>query len=375
MTEATSRRLRAIFGLFLPAILIVAGAAFLVMRLSARKNVRLAHQEKVLVTEAQAGPRVDVITVAKSRPEHTLTLLGETHPYLTSTLYAKVSGYLQAINVDKGDTVRDHQVLAVIESPETDHQYQSALADYENKRINAQRAATLVKRQMISQQEADQAETDAKMAKANLAALRTLKSYEILRAPFDGVVTARYADPGALIQNAGASETSALPVVTVSEIDRLRTYVYVPQVEASFVRVGDPALIELPDRPGIKIAARVSRTSEELDPKTRTLLTEIDFYNRSHTVLAGSFVQVSLRIWSPSYLEIPAEALVMRGAKPFVAVISPDDRVHFRPITIASDDGKTVRVQSGIAPGERIAVNIGQQVGEGGRVQPVAGSR
>src|SRR5207253_3116298 len=145
-----------------------------------------------------------------------------------------------------------------------------------NKRLDAERARTLVKRDMIAQQDADQAETDAEVAEANVKALATMKAYEVIRAPFAGTVTARYADPGALLQNAANSQTSALPLVTISQTERLRVYAYLDQRDAPFVHVGDGADVRLLERPGVALPGRVSRLSSELDPKTRMMLIEID---------------------------------------------------------------------------------------------------
>ncbi len=361
--------------LYFLGIAILVGAVLLLARLVKTQKVRVLQEVQARTEAIKAGPSVRVVTVGSTPPERTITLLGEAHPFQTVTLYTKVSGYLHELRVDIGDKVEQDQVLAAIESPETDQQYLAAVADAKNKRLNAERAQTLVKRQMIAQQEADQAETDARVAEANVAALATLKSYEVLRAPFRGTVTARYADRGALLQNAASSQTSALPLLTVSETDRLRVYVYPDQSVAAFIRVGDRAEITLPERPAVKVAARVTRLSGELDPKTRTMLTEIDVNNRSGVLLPGNFVQVSLQLRAKGsgYIEIPAEALVLRGSKPFVAVLTPDNRVNYRPVTIADDDGKTVRIRTGLARGDRVALSLGDNLAEGDQVQP-AGS-
>jgi membrane fusion protein, multidrug efflux system len=323
--------------------------------------------------QADAGPRVEVIRVSEAGAVHTVSLIGEAHPYQEAILYAKVSGYLRDIGVDKGDQVTAGEVLGHIESPETDHQYQAAVADAKNKRINADRAKALVARDMISHQDADQAEADAEVAEANVAELATLRSYEILKAPFDGTVTARYADPGALLQSAANSQTSALPLVTVSETGRLRVYVYPAQADAAFIRVGDPVVVTTPERPELKVTARITRLSGELDPKTRTMLTEIDFENPRGEILPGSFVEVSIKVRSGTAgaIEIPSRALVMRGSKPFVAVLTSDNRVSFRPVVLAEDDGINAWVISGLKRGERLAVNLSSGVSDGGKVQPV----
>lgn len=361
--------------MYILGVLIVVAAAALLNRLMKAQKARVVTEVQARSENVKAGPRVDVMAVSSAPPVRSVTLIGEARPFESVTLYAKVSGYLKDIKVDKGDKVQAGEVVAIVESPETDHQYQAAVADAKNKRLNAERAKTLVKKDMIAQQDADQAETDAQVAEANVEALATLKSYEILRAPFAGTVTARYADPGALLQNAATSQTSALPLVTISQTDSLRVYVYPDQRDAIFIHPGDPAQISMPERPEVKLAARVTRLSGELDPRTRTLLTEIDFDNSRGIILPGSFVQVTLRVPAPAYLQIPSEALVMRGEKPFVAVVTPENKVTFRPVTIADDDGQHVTVLSGLKKGERIALNLGQSVTEGQEIQPVSGEQ
>jgi len=356
--------------LYLAGLAVVVAAALVLIRLLKSRKANVLAEVQTRTEVVKAGPRVQVYTVAPARPVRTIMLLGEAVPYQEVTLYAKVSGYLREIRVDKGDKVEGNQVVAVIESPETDQQYAAAVADAKNKRLNAERASKLVKRDMIAQQDADQAQTDAQVAEANVKALATIKSYEILRAPFAGTVTARYADPGALLQNAANAQTSALPLVRVSQTDQLRLYVYPDQHDATFVHVGDPAEISMTERPGVKLAAKVTRLTGELDPKTRTLLTEIDFDNRRGVIVPGSFVQISLRVRAPGYPEIPSDALVMRGDKPFVAVVTPANTVTFRPIVPSGDDGQHVRILSGLKPGERVALHLGESVAEGEKVQP-----
>jgi RND family efflux transporter MFP subunit len=351
--------------------LYIGGVAMVV--LVAGLALRLRGQRRISETATVPAPTVAVVTAQPAPATRTITLVGEATPYLSATLYAKVSGYLKEIRVDKGDSVRADQVLAVIESPELDHQYEAAVADAWNKQLNAQRAATLVKRDLISQQEADQAEADARVARQTVAALATQKGYEILRAPFDGVVTARYADPGALVQNATGSQTSALPVVTVARVDRLRVFVYPDQSEAYAVRVGTPVEISVPGQPDLRLNARVTRTSGQLDPRTRTLLTEIDFDNHDRRILPGSFVLVTLRLPEPrrAGVELPAETLVLRNGQPFVAVVESDGRLHFRPVRLGSDDGVHVQVLEGVRPGDRVVLNPGESLADGARVQPV----
>lgn len=352
------------------AVLIVLALALLLV-LFVNKRAYIAKEVGERAAEEKTGPEVRVVTAQRSPESLTVTLTGEARPYATVTLYAKVSGYLKDIPVDKGDRVSAGQVLAVIESPELDRQYEAAVVDAQDKKRDAERAKELVGKKYISQQDADHAEAAAREAEANAEALRIQKGYEILRAPFHGTVTARFADPGALVQSATTSETTALPLVTLSQTDRLRVYVYLDQRYAALVRIGDRAEISDASRPEIRLPASVSRISGELDSRTRTLLTELDVQNRRGLVLAGSFVQVSLKLRTAPAVEIPAEALLMKGEQAFVAVIASRNTVSFRPVTIGDSDGKTVRLSSGLDDGEQVVLNPGFGIEDGEQVQPV----
>ena len=350
------------------AVVIAAVMAFLLFTRQ-RGNVEAATQQ--LSAENGKGPSIEVAIARKVAGSDTLRLIGEARPFQTAIVYAKVGGYLRSIGVDKGDSVRANQPIAVIESPETDKQYQAAVADAHNKQLIANRAATLVKKEMISQQDADQAAADSAVSKANLEQIGTLKSYEELRAPFGGTITARYADPGALIQNAAASQTSALPLVEISETSRLRIYIYVDQAHAAFVRTGDAVTILDQAQPSFKLQARVTRTSGEIDPKTRTLLVEIDVDNPHNRILAGSFVQAELKLQTPRYVEVPSDTLIVRGNQTVVAVITPDNTVKFTQVVVADQTGESARLLTGLNEGEHVARNLGERVAEGGKVQVV----
>jgi len=317
------------------------------------------------------GPRVNVIAATRGAATRTVSYVGEGRPYTTVTMYAKVSGYLRTIQVDKGDKVTEGQLLAVIESPELDRQYDAAVADAKSKLADMERARGLLETGAVSLQSFQQTEASARVAQETAASLQAQKDYELMRAPFTGHVTARFADPGALLQAATSSETTALPVVTVSQIDRLRVFIYPDQRTAAWIRVGDPAEVADSTRPNVKVSASISRISGQLDARTRTMLIEIDVDNREGRILAGSFVQVTLSIQVEPYIQIPVEALVMRGDKASVAVLGPDNRVNFRPVTIYDSDAKKVHIASGVDEGEKLIVHLGQSVQEGQVVQPV----
>jgi RND family efflux transporter MFP subunit len=321
--------------------------------------------------EQSRGARVRVAKAAVSPAVRKLTLQGEARAFAQVTLYAKVSGYLKDLKVDKGDHVKAGQVLATIEAPELDKQIASASADAKNKRVNAKRFEALAPSNMVSAQEVEAAQAGALVAEANQAALSTQGGYRVLKAPFAGVITARFADPGALIQSATGAQTGALPIVSVANPDRLRVYVYLDQAAAAYIHVGDAAEVKAPERPGFSRKATVTRASGQLDTKTRTMLTEIDVENKDGAILPGSFVSVSLEYKVPPLVQIPVEGLVIRGDKTLAAVVDEGNKVHYRSVVVADDDGTTVRLVSGLKAGERVALNVGGGVDDGAPVQVV----
>jgi len=366
MNETKRPVLLYLLGLAGAAVAILLVFLLFISRSSQAKTETASRQAAI-----QAGPRVGVLRATRSAGTRKMQLEGEARPFASVTLYAKVSGYLKELRVDRGDAVEANQVLAVIESPELDRQYEGALADAQNKKAMAKRTDALVPSGVVSTQEADVARTNAEMAQAAVEARKSQKSYEILRAPFRGTVTARYADRGALVQNATNSQTSALPVLTVSQNERLRVFVYLDQRAAGSVQVGDPVEIRVPERPGVIRNGKLARLSRELDAKSKTMLAEIDLDNAKGEIIPGSFVLVSLQLSTPSLVEIPFEALVFRGTDPFVAVVDSEMRVKYRPVKIADQDGQKAQLLDGLSEGELVALNLGESISEGDKVQPV----
>jgi len=327
---------------------------------------------QALAQEEARGPRVQVVPVSAGPKERLITLLGDTRAWQTATLYGKVAGYVKTISVDRGDTVTAGEVLATVESPETDRQYDSAIADLDNKRKNDARARDLMAHGAGSVQAADQADAAFTMAVQNVAQLAVMKGYEELRAPFDGVVTARFVDPGVLVQNSTTNQTSNQPVLTIADESKLRVDIYVAQRDVPFVHVGDLADVADAADAARKTRARIARTADTLDPRTRTLLVELDLDNRSQTLIPGSFAYVALHVPLPGYPEVPVAGLVVRGTNTFVADVDRDSQVHLRPVTVASTDGINASLAGGAAVGTRIALNLPDDVTDGSRVRPVA---
>ncbi|HVY47964.1 MAG TPA: efflux RND transporter periplasmic adaptor subunit [Minicystis sp.] len=348
--------------------LLVLAAVAVVLFVWLRDRRAVAAERTTRSRELARGPRVEVVTVRASPPTRDVELPGEARGFQQATLYAKLSGYLRSIHVDRGDRVKKGQALGIVESPETDQEVAAAISDAVAKRITAERVKLNAESGVASAQDLDNAEDAARIAEANLARSRALTSYEILRAPFDGVITARYVDPGALLPAATGSTQAAQPVVDVSTVDRLRVFVYLGQDAAPFVRAGDAATVWQDEKPKDRVEAKVTRTTSALDPRTRTLECEIDVDNRGAVILPGTFVHVALKLAVPPAAEVPNEALVERDGHDLVAVVR-DGAVHFAPIDIGGTDGRVLRVLRGVDSGETVAIDVPVELREGERVR------
>jgi membrane fusion protein, multidrug efflux system len=190
-----------------------------------------------------------------------------------------------------------------------------------------------------------------------------------LKAPFDGTVIARFADPGALMQAATTNQASSLPVMQIADNSKLRVGIYVEQRDVAAIKVGDETEVVDASNPDRRRKAKISRTAGTLDPRTRTLFVEIDVDNSDQFLVPGSFVYVNLRVPVQSYLQIPVTALMQRGGTQQVAVIGPESTLKFRPIKIASTDGAIINVSEGLQVGERVGLNVSNDLAEGAKVR------
>jgi RND family efflux transporter MFP subunit len=365
-----SERRESFFVFYVIAFVFVAVAAGGVYWFYTGKQKRLEEEAKARAAQVDQGPLLATAISVRGPDYRKVSLLGEARPYKTATLYAKVSGYLSRIAVDAGDRVKAGQFIAEIHSPELDAQYRGATAALENRRKLAERTRDLAEKGFFSQQALDNAETDVRTQEDVAREIRTMQGYRTLVAPFAGVVTTRYADPGTLVTNAQSNQTAAQPVVTISDTSKLRVTVYVDQVDASYIKQGTKVEIADSSNPTVKAEAIVSRTSGELDPRTRTMATQVDFDNSKGTFISGAFVSVNLLIPSRSFIEVPSTALVNREGKSMVAVVTDDKHLKFTPIEMAGTDGKVLRVANGITEGVRVALNVPNTVSDGAKVNP-----
>ena len=310
--------------------------------------------------EPPAGPTpsgvdstpVDVQVLKPTRRDlvYTVKLPANVSPLYQTTLYAKVSGYLKWIGTDKGDAVKKDQVVAVIDAPEVEEQYQQAVSDYKIKKLTYERLAKVWNESpdVIAKQDVDVAEASYQGAKHLMEQRVVLRDYTKVRAPYDGIVTARFADPGALIQIATSSATSAIPLFTIMDLNTVRVYANVPQDDSPWVVAGKTAAtVKVTELPGRSFTGTVTRSTLALDPATRSLLVEIDIPNSDHALRPGTFAEVSLGL-----REIP-QALVV---PPQAVISTPKGKSLF---VVEEGKAKSITVQTGISDGHWMEITAG----------------
>jgi RND family efflux transporter MFP subunit len=348
---------------------ILGGVAFLLAQGRRRAE---AEEARARADEAARGQFVEVAEARRSPPQRKVTLSGEVHAFHESTLFAKVSGYLKLVRVDKGDHVADGEVLGVIEAPEVEQQIASKKADVAIKKLTDARYHGLATAGVVSQQDLDQAKAQVNIATADLAALNALRGYQVIRAPFAGIITARYADPGALLQAATSSQ-AALPLVRIADIDRVRVFVYLGQGDALRVHEGDPAEVWSDAHPEQHIQASVARFAKELDPRTRTMLTEIELDNRDAHLYPGAYMRVGLTLADIASIVVPADAIFFDAGKSKVA-LARDGKAHFVAVDMMETDGKNARLLPGtLDEGDRVILHPSDEVSDGAPVRVGSG--
>ena len=350
-------------------IVLVLGGGIATITLT--RGSKVAKETTARATELKEGPVVKISIAKYSTAPKQIVLIGEAKPYLSATIYAKISGYMDQILVDKGDKVTKNQLLATVNNPEIDQQYNAAVADLDNKKKILERDKKLLEKKFISQEDEDLSQTAVTLAEATLRSLTEQQQYKSLRAPFSGTVTARYADPGALIQNAINSQTSAQPIVTIADLNRLRVYVYAEQKDAAFLKVGYAVDITLTENPDLHIKGNVTRIAGELDEHTRMMTVEIDLDNRDQKIIPGSYVQVHITgpLDKNARIEVPSTALVIHKDKSMVAVLDSTNVVHFRTVKVGENTGEKVTILDGLSDGERVALSVGESIQDGQKVR------
>jgi RND family efflux transporter MFP subunit len=394
-----------IWAIFLGACILTAVAFF-------AGYLPMQKRRALIVAEAQEQerslPRVEVIEVGRSKGSSELELPGNIQAITEAPILARADGYILRRMADIGDRVKAGQPLAEIEAPETDEQIRQAKAaleqakasvnqaqsnfkrgeaDTELARVTAQRYANLTTQGVVARQDNDRyqsqyqallagmqalqdaitvAKSNVAAAEANLARLEKIQSYRVVKAPFDGVITVRNVDAGALVN------TGSTLLFRIAQTGTLRTYANVPQTNANSVRVGQQARVTVANLPGRTFTGTVARTANALDPASRTLLVEIHVPNPDGALFPGMYGKVALisaRTNAP--LSVPSDALIVRGDGNSVAVVRPDQTVHLQKVEPGRDYGDRMEILRGLSAGELIIANPGDVVKEGLKVEAV----
>ncbi len=346
------------------AVLVV--AAVVILKSTQLHN--LAGETRQRQAILAAGPWVRTAMVGGRDQGTALTFEGEANPVAATTLYSKLGGFIREMRVDKGSPVRKGDLLALVESPETLRQTQALRSTYENLQHTAERMQELGRQGIANAQDVENAVSAARVAKENLAYQLEVENYSRIVAPFTGTVAARFVDVGAFIQNATTSMSSQ-PIVSLADTSRVRVDFYLDQGTAALARVGQPVEVSPAGRPDLVVRARIDRLAGSLDTRSRTMLAEAELDNPDGHFLGGSYVKVVLRLPNASSrLEIPAEALLMRGEKAFAAAVE-SGRVRMLPLVLGEDAGNQVRILQGLQAGTRVILNPNPGLEDGDPVQ------
>jgi len=354
---------------FIPLFALVAVLALSFGLVFARENL-IVRQTHELEQQNSLGPRVLVVPLKQTSSITSLDLPGSVHGYIETPVYAKVAGYMKTIRVDKGDRVRKGDVIAIIESPETDSQVANTLANYKLQAVTDRRYQYLLENGVIAQQDADNQHALMLQSWASYQQALAYQRYEVVRAEFDGIITARYVDPGALIPQV-TSPSTANPIVAMATLSPLRVYANAPQSVSPFVHDGDAAAVTITEFPGRKFIGTVTRHPDALDQTTRTMLVEVDLPNHDLSLLPGMYADVQLSTGEGAgALLVPDDALIFRHDKIFVPTVR-NGRLHLAAVNLGHDDGYRVEATGDIHSGDLIAMNVGESAHDGEAVQPI----
>lgn len=365
-------------------ILVLVGAVALAVTGIMSRN----HDEARLAkwTQAQAIPTVKVVTPQRGTKNQELILPGDIEAYYEAPIYARVPGYLKMWYKDIGARVKAGDTLAVIDTPDLDQQLEQAKgnlagvkADAALAQVTAARWKALLPSNSVSRQSADEKVADARAkeaqvaaAKANVDRLQALENFKYIVAPFDGVVTARETDIGALI-NAGSGSGSGAELFKVADIHQMRVYVRVPQAYASQLHPGLVAYLKLAQYPHEEFKATLDTTSNAISKQSRTVLVELIADNKDGKLWPGTFAEVHFALPpDPDIYHIPTSALVFREHGLQVATVGDNDKVRLRSITPGRDLGTEIEVLSGLDPTDKVIDNPPDSITAGDRVK-VAG--
>ncbi|HEY4345532.1 MAG TPA: efflux RND transporter periplasmic adaptor subunit [Parvibaculum sp.] len=359
----------------------IVGIAIAVVVVGAGMTTRLfAKQELKSWTAEQAMPTVSAIHPARDGDARDLSLPGSVEAWSQAPVYARTNGYLKGWYVDIGAPVKSGELLAEIDTPDVDQQVAAATANLATARAQlaladstAKRWDRLVAQDAVSKQEADEKRGDlavrramASAALADVDRLRTLQSFRRIVAPFDGVVTSRSTDVGALIVSGNAA---ARPLFTVADTKKMRVYVRVPQSYSANIKAGMSAKLVLPEYPGRSFDAKLISTSDAVTDGSGTMLVQLMVDNAEGLLKPGAYAQVSFSLPSEGDgVLVPSSALVFRKNGLTVAVVDGDGHVKLKPVKIARDFGANVEIASGLSATDLIVDSPPDSLADGDQV-------
>jgi RND family efflux transporter MFP subunit len=344
-------------------------------------------------------PLVDVVVAQPLQGMQRLALPAQTAAWHTSTIYARVNGYVGKWFVDIGDRVKMGQVLALIETPDLDAQLAAARAQLQagEAQVLVRQAETRLSRTtyerwrdspqgVVSEQEREEKKADYESAEARLKSAQAdvaldearvnqyaaLTAFKKVTAPYDGVVTTRDIDIGNLVTAGSTSATTPLYVMTQN--DPIRIFVDAPQSATDdLLNSSAPVQVETGSGVAREYAGKVTRTSGAINAQARTLRVEVDIANPKGEFVPGMYVKVAFALPARGLVQVPAAALLFRASGPEVACVDSGGHIGFRAVTIGRDDGRVVELAAGVSPGERLALNVSSQISEGQLVRVRAG--
>ncbi|MDR3463017.1 MAG: efflux RND transporter periplasmic adaptor subunit [Beijerinckiaceae bacterium] len=341
-----------------------------------RSNTTLARW-----TEEQAIPSVDLVTPKHANEAQQLVLPADIEAFYTAPIHARVNGYVKMWYFDIGAKVKKGDILAKIDTPDLDQQYEQAVgelnkaqADFNLAVQTADRWKALRAESAVSQQTTDEKTGDALAKKAqvnasqaNVDRLKALQGFKDITAPFDGVVTARRIDVGALVSSSNNNQPGLFDVAAV---DKMRVYVRVPQIYTARLHRGMTVTLKLPQYPGRTFKATLTTTSEAISSQSRAQLVELMVDNPDEQLATGAYAQARFDLpLDPEKLMVPASAIVFRNARPAVAVVDEQSHVHLKPINIIVDTGADVELSSGITATDRIVASPTDSIANGDEVK------
>ncbi len=348
-----------------------------------------------LIAKPQVEPTVVVIHPGRGPMSIQIELPGDLVGFYEAALHAKVTGYLASISVDKGDRVKAGEILASIEVPELHSNLEQARARLAIDEITYERLKRVqtADSRLIAQEDVDIANAKYQQARASVHTLQTMVGYTRIVAPFDGIVTGRFADPGALIRagggDIGVSESSALispgategsgghrsgggPILTLAKVDKLRVYVYVSGRWCRYIQRGTPAILTFDDLPGVSITSSVSRYAAALDLSTRTMLTEIDIDNRAGFLYPRMYAHVKLVLVShPDAMRLPIAAVNQEGGKASIYLVR-DGQLNETQVQTGITSPDYVEITSGLTMNDLVVANFSSDLRSGMKVHATA---